>query len=399
MVVVLAVAAGCAPTPPQRGVIDVPEYRGGDAPARTDDARLHADVLALDARMRAYFDAHVDAVGERERLQQLVRLFQSPDALGLRYNATLTTSAAETFRRREGNCLSLSALFVAAARHAGLDARFQDVELVPTWRQDGDVFVVERHINAVVLIAGEQLVVDFLVQPAAAAARVLRIADTGMEAQFFNNVGVEHLAAGDYASAYLFFRRSIEVAPAIGYLWTNLGVALSRNGQRTDAERAYRHALRLDRGDAVALSNLAALREAGGDAGMARSLTARVERLRNSNPYYQYWESERLRRNGDGAAAIRALQAAIALKLDEGAFHFALARLYLHSGALRLAERSLDEARRFAPDDATRLRYENEYRVLLQESSAAAERHEDVSLASTQSDRKDKTAASVRAVQ
>ncbi len=366
----LLLLAGCAQAPPQPPAIDAPVYRGADAPARTDDARLHADVMALDDEIRQLLDRRVDATDDRLRLRQLIALFQSDQQLGLRYNASVTFDAIETFRRREGNCLSLSILFAAAARHVGLDARFQDVELLPTWRQEGDVFVVERHINVAVMIRDRPVVVDFLVQPSTETVAIRQIADDAMRAQFFNNVGVEHLTLGDSGAAYLFFRRAIDTAPRISWLWTNLGVALSRAGQHDDARAAYRHALRLDQADEVALSNLAALSGNGepDDAlpdEVSAALLVRVERLRNSNPFYHYWQSERLRAAGDRSGAIRALRAAIALKADEASFHFALARLLFLSGERAEADRSFDTARGLARDDDTRRRYEAEYRALL----------------------------------
>lgn len=339
--------------------------------AATDDPRLDADVLALDANVRAELLAHLDAASKRQRLQQLVELMQSPQQLGLRYTATATNTAMETLRTGEGNCLALSALFVAVARAAGLDARFQDVELLPTWRQDGDVFVSERHINAVVAINGEPLIVDFLVQPAGSTVRSHVISDRAMTAQYLNNIGVEHLAAGRIALAYRFFRRSIEASPDTPYLWLNLGVALSRNDQRDDAEAVYLHAVLLDERDAVALSNLAALYEASGRGELAQSAQLRVERLRRGNPYYRYWQAEGDYRGGDYAGAITQLRAALALKPAEGAFYFALARAYIQTGARHDADRSFADALRFTTDAGTRASYEAQYRELIEAKLSA----------------------------
>ena len=368
LVAALLALVGCAqaPAPP---AIEIPPFH--TAAAVPVDARLPADVLALDPAIRAYLRQHVDAEDPRGRLLQLVELMRSPRWLGLRYSATATRTAAQTFHQGDGNCLALSALFVAAAREVGLDARFQDVELLPSWRQDGDVFVIERHINAAVMIGGRPLVVDFLVQDPGSATRSRLIPDRTMAAQYFNNLGVEQLAAGRLAQAYGWFRRSIETAPEVDYLWTNHGVALARNGQRTDAEFAYHQALLLAADDAVALNNLAGLYAADGRSELARSSLARVERLRLGNPYYRYWLADRYLRNGDHAAAIRELQAAIALKPDDAAFHFALTRVYLQTGALPLAERSFGDARRYATDASVRAYYEAQYPALLAKARPA----------------------------
>lgn len=343
----------------------IPEFRLTSeqvVAAVPSDPRLHADVLALDDAVRAQLLAQLGAGDKRWRLQQLVDMMQSPQQLGLRYTATATRTAMETLHSGEGNCLSLSALFVAMAREAGLDARFQDVELLPAWRQDGDVFVVERHINAVVAIDGHPLIVDFLVQPAGSVARSHLISDRAMTAQYLNNLGVEHLSAGRTELAYRFFRRSIELSPETAYLWLNLGVALARNGQRDEAEQLYLHAVRLDPNDVVALSNLAGLYEVSGRGELARSAMQKVERLRQANPYYRYWLAERYFSSGDFTGAIAQLHAALALKPEEGAFHFALTRAYIETGAMSDAERSLAEALKYTSDADTRASYEARYR-------------------------------------
>ena len=51
MMLLAVLLSGCAASP-QRAAIAIPAYRS-DVPARTSDPRLHANVLALDARMRA----------------------------------------------------------------------------------------------------------------------------------------------------------------------------------------------------------------------------------------------------------------------------------------------------------------------------------------------------------
>ena len=38
-------------------------------------------------------------------------------------------------------------MFVAMARHMGIDGRFQEVDIPPDWTAEGSAFVLSRHVN------------------------------------------------------------------------------------------------------------------------------------------------------------------------------------------------------------------------------------------------------------
>ncbi len=66
------------------------------------------------------------------------------------------------FRAREGNCLLVMNLFVAMARHVGVDANFQTVRVRPSWDRRGDLLVISQHINATGRLGVQRrFVVDF----------------------------------------------------------------------------------------------------------------------------------------------------------------------------------------------------------------------------------------------
>ena len=130
--------------------------------------------------------------------------------------------------------------------------------------------------------------------------------------------------------------------------------------------------MRLDERDAVALSNLAALYEASGRGELAQSAQIRVERLRQGNPYYRYWQAERDYLSGNYTGAIMELRAALALKREEGAFYFALARAYIQAGARHDADRSFADALRFTTEPGTRASFEAQYRELIETKSPSA---------------------------
>jgi len=364
-------AGGCvAGSPPVAPPLPVPAFaaRAGDR-ADTREVPPVDAFLRVDPAMRDWARGNVGQVlDQRVRLRRLASLLLDPSDRGIVYDPGLTRSASELFRHRSGNCLSFSALFVVLAREVGLEAWFQDVPVLPNWRLDGDAFVVERHVNAVVRVGRDEYVVDFRPPLAAAVTRKRRIADSNATAQYFGNLGVERFTAGDLEGAYALFRRGLEADPEAASLWVNLGVVLGRNGQHDEAVAAYSQALALEPDNLSALSNLAGLETALGNAQRAAALRDRVAGYRSANPYYQYWLGEGRLRTGDARGALEAYREAVRLMPGEADFHFAMARAAHALGRVAEAGRSLARALEHAPTDGARQRY----RMRFEELPAAA---------------------------
>ena len=85
----------------------------------------HDDVLALSPAMRDCLDKNVHqkaTIGVR--MNELIDAIINKDTFGLEFDG-MTRTAAETFRLRRGNCLSVSSMFVAMARYVNLEASYQ----------------------------------------------------------------------------------------------------------------------------------------------------------------------------------------------------------------------------------------------------------------------------------
>ena len=161
-----------------------------------------AEVLALSPEMLAFVDENVDPGGsDNVKLRQLVAAIMSRDSFGVTYDET-TRTASETFRERRGNCLSFSNLFVAMARHVGLEVQFQEVDIPPDWTLENDTFVLNRHVNVFVDLGPTgPLVVDFNIADFRASYDMRQIPDALALAHYYNNVGVARMQAGETAAA------------------------------------------------------------------------------------------------------------------------------------------------------------------------------------------------------
>jgi len=317
------------------------------------------EVLAVNAEMRAFLDEHVHPkAADQVKLRELIEAIITTETFNLQFNDR-TRTASEAFRLRTGNCLSFSNLFVAMAREVGLKATFQEVDLPPDWSLDKDVFVLNRHVNVRVDLSPLGVhVVDFNIDDFRASYTTREISDTRARAHYFNNMGVESMQAGDAATAVACFRKALadndrEFSPA----WTNLGTLYLRLGHPAHAEAAYLQALKVDRDEVVAMSNLASLYERQGDTKRAAVYRKRVIHHRMQNPYYRFQRARDAYGAGDWDAAIGHLKFAARRKPDEASFADLMARCYRSKGDERAAARWQARAEELAAADAPRRRH------------------------------------------
>lgn len=327
-------------------------------------------MLAVSAEMREFLDTHVDRRGSgKVKLHHLVSAIIDSGTFGVKYDDT-TRTASETFRLKQGNCLSFSAMFVALARDVGLDARFQEVDVPPDWTLDNDTFVLNRHINVFIDLglAGTR-VVDFNIGDFRSSYPMRRISDARALAHYHNNLGVERMQAGDTAAARSLFRRAIvEDDRAFAPAWTNLGTLYQRNGHSAHAEAAYLQALKAGGWDLVAMSNLARLYERSGDQDRAAAFQEKVVYHRMRNPYYRYNLARDALAAGDSNAAIGHLKYAISRRASEDQFCFLLGVTYLRQGNQGAAQHWFARAKELAATDALKYRYSSKIDALLRRS-------------------------------
>ncbi|WP_405221177.1 tetratricopeptide repeat protein [Lentisalinibacter sediminis] len=324
-------AAGCAAVPAQRSaprLAPVPEpYLSRVAAVRTPPSA--EDILDLTPEMLGYLETHIDDGWFRtHKVRSLSRLLLHPGLLGIDYDARRTGTAAETFRTRAGNCLSLSILFVAMARELGLDARFQQVEVVPEWDMEGDILFAARHVNVYGRLRGwGDYVMDFYPFPEEPRGRRRMLTDGEAIGQFYNNQGATRLAAGDYAGAWVYFRAAIREASRWSDTWSNLGLLYQRLGDDRSAEDMLRYALVLEPDNTSAINNLAVLLHRQGRDEEAGKWLDEIQRVRKSNPYYYYALARQAEADGDYGRALSHIERAIRMKREESLFHRKAAEL------------------------------------------------------------------------
>jgi Flp pilus assembly protein TadD len=273
------------------------------------------------------------------------------DNLGIDYNDR-TYTAAEAFHLREANCLSFTNMFVALARSASLPVSYQEVDVPPDWSLQGDTMVLNRHINAIISTKeGPEHVVDFNIADFRASYDRRKVPDKRAFAHYYSNLGAERLQANDRIGALRYLRKAIEQDGTFTAPWVNLGTLYMRARQPEWASAAWRHALAIDPGEVVALSNLERLYREQGDTAMADEIAQRIEGHRMRNPYYRYYLARKAFDRQDYDSAIAHMRVATRQKKNEDTFYALLGLSYLRRGDTELAREWITRAEQVAAGD------------------------------------------------
>ena len=352
---------------PADGLLNRSPLDGGTASPLVDPH----DILELSPEMIAFLDEHVNRSGSQtERLALLIRAIIGGDRFVLSYDDS-TRTAEETFRDRRGNCVSFTNMFVAMARNLGLNADFQEVEIPPDWSVSGDTYLLSKHVNAVVALKGRHpRVVDFNIADYDSDNEMRIIDDARARAHFYNNLGVEHLLAGDTQQAYAYLRQSLVEDLTFSSAWVNLGILHRREGYVDLAEAAYLTALDYQASDLLAMSNLASLYQQEGLEEAAAHYLSEVQIHRLRNPYYRYQLANEAFNEGDYESAIENLKVAIRKRSEDDRFFYLLSLSYLMSGDAGQAQIWMKKAEEVASQGADQEKYHDKLDLLRSRQAA-----------------------------
>ncbi|GMV45178.1 MAG: hypothetical protein AMXMBFR66_05760 [Pseudomonadota bacterium] len=348
-------AACTTPAPPPAAALLRDEFFA--VPAVGIDA---ARIFEMSAAMRRYADAQLLDVARAgpDRRRALVDAFVQPGGgLRLGYDSSFTRTAAETYAQRAGNCLSLVILAASFARYLGLPVQFQSVLVDEAYARSGDLFVAAGHVNLVLGSRSERrqtqdangLTIDFVPPAPNERRRNVPIDEHRIAAMFMNNRAAEALEAGRLDDSYAWARAALRADARFAAGINTLAVVYQRAGHPAAAERAFEAALDLERDNASALANLAALLRAQGRAREAAPLEARLAALQPVPPLWYLERGREALGRGEFAQARDLLQRELQRQPFQHEAHFLLARAHAALGERAAAERHLALAAAYGP--------------------------------------------------
>lgn len=315
--ILILLVSGCASAPPE-----INPAADAELSARIAEVSvgLPEDVLLpLSDEVKQALTERVNPDwGDIRKFNQLSAYFFDADEMNIQYHAWSTYDPDGTFNKRRGNCLSMSSLFVAAARHLDFDGYFQIVTVPPSWTHDGSTMIRYEHIVAAGDLGQTEYVVDFLPEFTGDKKQRSRITDEQALALYYSNLAVESMVSGDLPDGIYKSLQGLKLWPENSDIWSNLGTAYRRTGEYELAEASYRRALVYERNNYSALANLTQLYLLNDREEEADQYLKTVSRYYRRNPYY----------------------------------HLQLAEMQINQGKLEHARKNLERASRLGKDDA-----------------------------------------------
>jgi Flp pilus assembly protein TadD len=368
----LVILGGCASTP---GLPPTPDLYS-DASFGPPSAPIGTtDLFTLSPAMRDYLHSAGFQASMRNRGQEygLLDALYNGGKTGLKldYDATYTRNAAETYRDRAGNCMSLVIMTAAFAKELGMRVQYQNVMLEESWSRSGGLYVLSTHVNLVLgarlpnlpyATATERaLVVDFLPDPRADQRNTQPLDEEEIVMMFENNRAAEALVQGKLDDAYWWAKAATGGNPRTALAFNTLGVVYERHDDMVMAERAYRAALMREPENVIALRNIEPVLLALGKTEEAKAIAQRVAKIDPTPPFQDFNKGVTAYQQGhfDEARALFAREVRRAPYYDE--FHFWLAVSLLRLGDVAEAREQLH----LAADTSTKTDTRNIYNAKL----------------------------------
>lgn len=309
---------------------------------------------------------------EKRMLALLTKMIGEP-GITVGYDLHANSTASETYKKREANCLSLSIMGYAMARESGLKVQFQKVHTPEYWVPLRGYSLNTTHVNLVIeaddpkklsIGSNDTFELDFAPDVSEAHFRREQLSENQVIALFYANIAVEQLMAENFISSYALLRKSLELDPSNGHTWVNLGVLYRRAGLDQLAVDTYHYAINQDKKNLGAATNYITLLESQGRGNEVKELKLHVANKRKNNPYYHAYLAQIAFQNANYPEARRLYRKAISLDARVHEFYFGLANSHYAMGNIEHSKRSMQRAHKLADFPRDRYRYNNKLAFL-----------------------------------
>jgi cytochrome c-type biogenesis protein CcmH/NrfG len=365
LAVLLVLLAGCASAPP--ATLAPPAELFADASFAPPSTPVDAsDLFTLSPEMRDYLHsaAFTTSLHSMGKQKGLLEALYTRGKLKVDYDSTYTRNAAETFRDRAGNCMSLVIMTAAFARELNIPVRFQSVDM-ESWTRSGDFYLLNGHVNIMLgsrteisdVLPEQVLVVDFLPLPEAETLGSHLLSEDEIVSMFQNNRAAEALISGRLDDAYWWARAAVTRHPASAAPLNTLAVIYDRHGNRPMAERVYRAALQREPENLTTLRNLQPVLVALGKTEEAQAIGRHLAELEPVPPFQYFHQGVAAYQGREYDKARDLFRKEIKRAPYNDEFHFWLAATYLQLGKFTDASKELALAVDTSTQSEVRQRY------------------------------------------
>lgn len=345
--------SGCATKPVLQTSADLFHDELFAAPAESVSAD---DIFQLNPAMQQFLDREIRKQSRIHSDQRaLYMALYDEEKLRLRYDASYTRTASDTFDSRSGNCLSLVIMTAAFAKQMGLTTTYQKVFIEEELSRAGELYFSSEHVNIVLgskrltlykdNTGPETMVVDFLQRGEAANLRSIEIDENTIIAMFMNNRAAEAMVRKDYNQAYWWVRAAINADKQFAAAYNTLGVIYIRSKHAEAAYRALTAALELNPKNLVTMSNMIQTLNSLERGAEAKELNQRLRDQQPHPPFHFFQLGLAAMNKNDYAAAKSLFQRELQRAPDYHEFHFWLGLAHFRLGELADAEKELHLAK------------------------------------------------------
>jgi len=321
------------------------------------------DLFQLDPELLSKLqDPSIQNSSTQHRAHHLVSLLFGRETKDFPYLGGHSTIAAETWRRKSGDCLSLTVLAYSLANALGMSVQMQEVRVPVVVDRRGNVESVNRHVNVLIRGFGQvylkdgsmrsgDVIIDF--EPQITSRREgLALSGDGILARFYNNVAVEYLAQGDLTLAYAHFKAAILADAGYSPTYANLAQLYKRRGLLQSAEQLLLYAIALGDDADIALRSLHQLLVSQGRESEALKYAEILRARQEQDPYYWLGVGLDHLQRGNYPKAVDALEHAQDLTTGFQEVHRYLAIAYWRAGKQARAKNQLSALASLVPDDS-----------------------------------------------
>lgn len=326
------------------------------------------EIFDLTPEAKAFVTKAIKGTDDTQlQIKRLVKAIFNHSDLNMIYDSSANTVAGTTFANGSANCLSLSIMTYALARHAGFGVTFREIDIPEYWTRREGYSLINGHINLrlydyghnSLYFEGRSTLVDFDPFSPKKYFPSFNVEKQRVIAMFYNNKGADALVNGRNYEAYAYFRAAILADKQFQDAWANMGILYRMTGHYDWAENTYEQALTIDDENLTIWENLAILHRFMGRFEKANEIKETVEFKRQNNPYYHFMLGELDFEAQNYELALGHFRKAIKLDGGQHQFYFGVAKVRAAMGDKKGALVWLKRAKRNTSLDDVKERYQN----------------------------------------